>query len=117
MRLSKYLDQDASTQWIFTLFAILTVLHMYSNYRAVRALALRSLNRTRTVMLFDAFMSTKMKDKTNTGNDTVASHHHDHGGSVMSPQQVAALDPIVTWRPWRWLMMKCGYVSDVSSHQ
>ncbi|KAJ6689911.1 hypothetical protein OIU85_006226 [Salix viminalis] len=62
---------------IWLSFLSLTVFHMYANYRAVRCLALTSLNIERSTILFQHFMET---------------------GQVLSPEQVSRTEHVLpTW--------------------
>lgn len=48
---------EASPSMIWIVYIILTVVHMYSNYRAMRVLSLRSLNIVRYELLINRFLS------------------------------------------------------------
>ena len=48
---------NSSTQTMWAIYAILTAIHMYSNYKAMRVLALRSLNLSRFGILAKRFIA------------------------------------------------------------
>ena len=54
------LESSASFTWSWMLFVILTLLHVYANWRCVTALKLRSLNRHRVNLLLEAWKKKKI---------------------------------------------------------
>ncbi|KAH7660676.1 Root UVB sensitive family protein [Dioscorea alata] len=62
-------------------FLLLTLFHMYANYKAVRCLSLKTLNNERSSLLLQCFMET---------------------GQVLSPQQVSSMEHVFPAWLWSW---------------
>ncbi|RYH14121.1 RUS1 family protein [archaeon] len=88
---------------LWTIYSILTVVHMVSNYMAMRVLALRTLNRVRFHMILDTFLSspsvqaiiisTCSGDK--AGTEQLLSEGVDRDG-LFTTQRISAREPIVS---------------------
>jgi hypothetical protein len=73
--------EDVAAVW--TLFVVLTLVHVWANYRAVRQLHFRSLNWQRLEILW--------------------THYVEDGGEVLSPRQVSAKERLL-WGGWEGKM-------------
>jgi len=64
--LLKYVDGMESQRFVWGVFFFLTVLHMYSNFKAVRSLVLNTLNEDRLEYVWDRFTSGRSPGKVPT---------------------------------------------------
>jgi hypothetical protein len=84
---AEQLGWDHRFYWTWGLFVSFTLLHLYANYRAVRALQLDQLNCNRAALVMLAYFST---------------------GSIQTPKQLAASEPLILLRPGRDIPIALG---------
>lgn len=84
------IDGPARVKWTWTIFLLLTFVHVYANWRGVRGLILRTLNTQRTHAIIHAFL-----DKTNKGpssNDKKNKKTTMNSFDRLSPESIAAVE-------------------------
>lgn len=100
--LAKIIDEVGSFVWI--IYLILTVVHIFSNYRAMRVLALRSINFPRYKMLIDRFLSSSIINTNLTNLSNISDSFFDNVQGwlnssqslhLFAPSSIAESEPIL----------------------
>ena len=135
---------NSSKQRIWTLYFILTAIHMVTNYKAMTVLALRSINRIRLKLLIDTFFSSpELQSYLNSYRDEYANPLHRDISSearvassrksltqwlnttlVFHPATIAKNEPIITpilpdfvkvYNPFSVLLMFMSWLASLYS--
>ena len=91
VRFARFANSSRVTMW--TLYLLLTIVHMYSNYKAMRVLALRSLNISRFQILAKRFIETVVLSIVNSEAKYSTAENNDH---LFSTKEVALREPILS---------------------
>lgn len=109
MQLTRLLSRMSSPVFTAAVYAFLTGLHMFSNYRALRVLALRSLNTQRYGLLVEQALSQLRRDDLNSVTaaafQSCLAQHDQH----YTPAAIAKVEPL-----WSQLL-PCKFVPIIES--
>ena len=95
--LASYFDVSPTTAWVA--FLLLTVLHVFANWRAVSSLTLRTLNQNRCAVAVDAYISDLALDATGVAV---------RPAKDLSPEAVVLQEPL-----WPAAWWSYGFASSV----
>ena len=88
---------NASPRRVWSAYIVLTFLHLFSNYTAMRVLALRSLNRSRMQLLMSEYLKASPEEAQGAGASP--KELETFSWTRLDPSYVARKERIFTWRP------------------